>query len=258
MPEEVLLVDTKDYICTLILNRPQKHNALTPRILQQLRETLISFKEDKGIRVVIIRGAGDKAFSAGFDISLLGGQSEGEEDYLQEALKSIRDCPVPVIAMINGFALGGGCEIAVNCDLRIAGDNARFGMPQAKLGMMESYQAIQRFINIVGVTHTKEIFFTGRMIEAPYAKEMGLVNQVVSGKDLGEVCYNLAQEIAANAPLSVKGSKAIIEKCLGCQALTPQVEKEIQEIVTDIFRSQDCKEGMSAFMEKRKPRFTGK
>lgn len=258
MTEDILLFDKKDYIGTLTLNRPQKHNALTPQLLQQFRETLISLNEDEGIRVVIIRGAGDKAFSAGFDISMLGGQSEGEEDYLQEALKSIRDCSVPVMAMINGFALGGGCEIAVNCDLRIASDTARFGMPQAKLGMMESYQAIQRFLNIVGLAHTKEIFFTGRMIEAPQAKEIGLVNQVVPQKDLEGFCYSMAREIASNAPLSVKGSKAIIEKCLGYQSLTHKVEKEIQGIVADIFRSEDCKEGMVAFMEKRKPRFTGK
>src|SRR3972149_2850104 len=198
MTEDILLVDKKDYIYTLTLNRPQKHNALTPQLLQQFRETLISLNEDEGIRVVIIRGAGDKAFSA------------------------------------------------------------RFGMPQAKLGMMESYQAIQRFLNIVGLAYTKEIFFTGRMIEAPQAKEIGLVNQVVPQKDLEGFCYSMAREIASNAPLSVKGSKAIIEKCLGYQSLTHKVEKEIQGIVADIFRSEDCKEGMVGFMEKRKTRFPWK
>jgi enoyl-CoA hydratase/carnithine racemase len=258
MPEEVLLVDKKDYICTLTLNRPEKHNALTPQLLQQLTNILISIKDDKGVRVVIIRGAGNKAFSAGFDISMLGESYQGGGDYLQEALKAIREYPAPVIAMINGFALGGGCEIAVNCDLRIASDNAQFGMPQAKLGMMESYQAIQRFLNIVGVAYTKEIFFTGRMIEATRAKEIGLVNQVVPARDLERVCYSLAQEIAANAPLSVRGSKFITEKCLSYQTLPPQVEEEIQEIVTRIFQSEDCKEGMAAFIEKRKPCFTGK
>lgn len=258
MLEEVLLTDKREYICTITMSRPEKHNALTPQLLEKLTKTLTSLKEDKDVRVVIIRGAGNKAFSAGFDISMLGQSYQGGEDYLQNALTSIRESPVPVMAMINGFALGGGCEIAVNCDLRIASDNARFGMPQAKLGMMESYQAIQRFLNIVGVAYTKEIFFTGRMIEALRAKEMGLINQVVPGKDLEEVCYGLAREIATNAPLSVRGSKIIVEKCLAYQALPQQVEKEIQEIVTAIFRSEDCKEGMAAFIEKRKPRFTGR
>jgi enoyl-CoA hydratase len=257
MKKEVLLVNKKDYICTLTLNRPHKHNALTPQILQELEQNLISFQEDGQIRVVIIRGAGDKAFSAGFDISMLDQTYQNGEDYLQNALKSIRDCPVPVIAMVNGFALGGACEITVNCDLRIANDQALFGMPQAKIGMMESYQAMQRFINLVGVAYTKEIFFTGRMIGASQAKEIGLVNQVVPSKDLKKVCYDLANEITANAPLTVKGSKFAIEKCLSYETLAPEVIQEIQDVVTKIFQSKDYKEGMAAFMEKRKPKFTG-
>ena len=258
MEEDVLLVDKKDYICTLTLNRPQKHNALTPRILQQLQKNLVSFQDDDEVRAVIIRGAGDKAFSAGFDISILDQTHQSGEDYLQNALKSIRDCPVPVIAMVNGFALGGACEIAVNCDLRIANDRAQFGMPQAKIGMMESYQAMQRFINLVGVAFTKEIFFTGRMIGSTQAKETGLVNQVVPSKDLEKVCCDLANEITVNAPLTVKGSKFVIERCLSCQTLTSEAEQEIQDVVTKIFRSNDYKEGMAAFMEKRNPNFTGK
>ena len=258
MAEKELLVEKQDYIATLTINRPQKHNALTPQILQQIQKNMISFKEDDEVRVVIIRGAGNKAFSAGFDISILNQTYHVGENYLQNAIKSIQECPVPVIAMVNGFALGGACEIAVNCDLRIASDNAVFGMPQAKLGVMESYQAIQRFLNIVGVALTKEIFFTGRMIESKQAKEIGLVNQVVPVQDLENVCYSLAQEIATNAPLPVRCSKFVIEKCLNYQILPSEVEKEIQDVVDNIFRSDDYKEGMTAFLEKRKPNFTGK
>jgi enoyl-CoA hydratase/carnithine racemase len=160
--------------------------------------------------------------------------------------------------MIYGYAVGAGLELAVTCDLRLAADSARLGITPAKLGVAYSPTGIQKFLNLVGIAHTKELFYTGRLFDAQRAKEMGLVDYVVPASELAATTYELAQEIAENAPLSVSGAKLTVSKLLSYQVLRPEDEAELRELQARAMRSEDLKEGQRAFMEKRKPKFVGR
>lgn len=263
MSEDVLLVDKDDMVCTLTLNRPAKRNSLSPTLLLKLADTFNELNEDNNIRCVVIRGAGDKAFSAGYDISEIPNTPEGREQMqktnpLQTGLKAVTDYRYPVIAMINGYAMGAGCELSVTCDLRIASDKSKLGMPPAKLGVLYSANGMKRFLNLVGAGYTKEIFYTGRPIPAQHALDMGLINQMVPESELESVTYDMAREIAGNAPLSVRNTKRGLELILKYQAMSPQDHDLYQALVDQCFSSDDMKEGQKAFLEKRKPRFIGR
>lgn len=257
MSYDVLLSEAKDYILTLSINRPEKRNSLNAAVLRRLGETFSSLKADGKIRVVVLRGAGEQAFSAGVDLR----SDSGEEDLgmlLGKATDSIVNCPCPVIAMIYRYAVGAGCDISATCDFRIADDSARMGINPVKLGLIYSPKSIQRFVNLIGVAATKELFLTGRFLTVQRAKEMGLVNQVVPADALPETVYSLAREVAENAPLAVAGTKFVISKLSHDQKLTPETEAEMQAVVDACQRSDDIKEGMRAFGEKRKPVFKGR
>lgn len=263
MTDELLLVEKKDMVCTLTINRPEKRNSLSPALLFKLADTMNELNNDDDVRCVIIKGAGDKAFSAGYDISEIPNTPEGRErmqktNPLPTGLKAVSNYRYPVIAMINGYAMGAGCELSVTCDLRIASDKSVFGMPPAKLGVLYSASGMQRFINLVGLGYTKEIFLTGRRINAQHAFEMGLINQLIPESELEEVTYGIAEEIAANAPLSVMNTKKGLELILKQQALDAETNELYQAMVEQCFASEDLKEGQKAFLEKRKPKFVGR
>lgn len=263
MAEELLLVQKEGNICTLTINRPEKRNSLNPEILLQLGDTLNSLKEEGEIRAVVIRGAGEQSFSSGYDISRIGTGGTQEEtgprrNPLEYGMGSILDYPYPVIAMIYGYAVGAGLELAVTCDLRLAADNARLGITPAKLGIVYNYTGVRKFVNLVGVAPTKELFYTGRLVDTQRAREMGLVDYVLPAQELASATYDLAREIAENAPLSVSGVKATLSKLLNYQTLSPEDEAELRELQTQAMRSEDLKEGQKAFMEKRKPKFKGR
>jgi enoyl-CoA hydratase len=265
MEEKLLIVEKKERVCTVIFNRPEKRNALTPLLLFQFADLLNSLKEECEIRCLILRGAGDKAFSAGYDISEIPKDMTPEmaavfktKNPLHTGLQSIIEFPYPVIAMLNGHALGAGCDLAMTCDLRIAGENAQMGLPPAKLGIIYQPGGILRMINTAGLANAKEIFFTGRSYAAPKAKEMGLVHYVLPQDQLTSFTYEMAREISENAPLSLKGMKVIFNKIFLSQKLNPKDAEEIEALRIQAFNSEDIKEGQRAFKEKRKPVFKGR
>ena len=265
MPNELLRVHKKNYIATLTLNRPEKKNSLSPELVKVLLQTLEELSADDTIRTVVIRGACDKAFCAGYDIgSLPTGRSDDPDEELkrlnsvESLFKTIRNYPVPVIAMINGVAFGAGCELAICCDIRIAAENIRIGMPPAKLGLVYPWSGLQRFIQVIGLKSTKEIFFTGRAYEGVRLKELGLVDYLIPADKLASFTRRMAEEIAANAPLALKGTKRVLNLLLGTSQFDKSNLKEAESITRASFLSEDLKEGQKAFLEKRKPLFKGR
>ena len=255
----MLQVEVNEGVCTLVINRPEKRNILNPEIFSRISETLRVISEDRQIRVAVLRGAGERAFSAGFEISLLDNSDDSAiDDPLEDVMQAIEKCTIPVIAMIYGYCIGAGCGLATACDLRLAADNTLLGVTAAKLGVVYPPGATIQLINVVGLSAAKELLYTGRLIDAEKAKEIKMVDQVVPSGDLATVTYNLAREIAINSPLSVRGAKNIISKIHTYQALSPQVREEFNVLKKQAADSEDLKEGQKAFTEKRKPRFSGK
>lgn len=262
MSEEVLLIEKKDHICTLTINRPDRRNALTLEILYRLGDTFRTLGDDKDVRVVVLTGAGEKAFSSGMDLG--GGGIVSAEEMAQKgnpidyAVDGIINYPFPVIAMVNGAAMGAGCDMAVTCDLRVAADTAKMGINPVKLGGVYHPPGIQRLMNVVGLPRAKELFYTGRFIDAQRAERIGLVDYVVPLEELPTKTYELAEEIAGNAPLAVSATKKIFNKLLKYQRMSPEDEAEAMALVDAADKSEDRSEGFMAFMAKRKPEFKGK
>ncbi len=262
MENDILMIQREEHVCTLILNRPEKRNALSPDLLIKIYETLQNFSKDDTIRTLVFRGGGDKAFSAGYDISAIPTTPETQEKLkelnpLELAMDSIVNYPYPVIAMLNGFAFGAGCELAISCDIRIGAEDIRMGMPPAKLGVVYAPSGLRRFIRAVGLPNTKKIFFTGRYYDAPTAKELGLVDYLVPKSELESFTYALAQEIAGNAPLSLKGTKRVLNLLIRSEKMNDEDQKEADAIISQAFSSEDLKEAQAAFLEKRTPTFKG-
>jgi enoyl-CoA hydratase/carnithine racemase len=215
------------------------------------------------VRCVLITGAG-KAFSAGYDIAAIPAESfERDAEALvahpfHAALEAVASHPWPVIAAINGHALGGGLELTLTCDLRICAIGAQLGMPPAKLGLIYGHTGLRRFIDTIGVPRTKELFLTGRNVSGERAEQIGLVNEVVDDGELESASVALAAEVAANAPLSMKGNKHAIETLNSYPRLTEEQERELIELRESCFGSEDFREGIAAFGEKRKPTWQGR
>ena len=266
MTSKTLLVRRNGHVCTLILNCPEKKNVLTDGLFVEFSERMRELSEDDTIRTIVIRGAGDEAFCSGYDISALtadtdpysSGNGSNSFSSFAMALESIMNYPYPVIAMLNGYAFGGGCDLAVSCDMRIGADHIRMGMTPAKIGMIYNPEGLTRFIQTIGLSKTKEIFFTGRAYDARHAKEMGLIDYLVPKAELESFTYHLAEEIAGNAPLSLKGIKRMLNLVLKRDQMASGDRQEAEEIMAKTFKSHDLKEGRAAFLEKRKPAFRGR
>ncbi len=255
-----LVVETSGAIQTVILNRPEKLNALNRTLLAELREALGRALEDASVKAVILTGAGDKAFVAGADIAEFADMTPAEAVAFsrrgQELFDAIERSPKPIIAAVNGFALGGGCELAMACHLRVAATTATFGQPEVKLGIIPGYGGTQRLPRLVGWGRALELLLTGRMIDAATASSWGLVNRLAEPGELREAACALAEEILAVSPVAVG---YCLEAARAGLAGTREQGLEAEASLFGLcFASEDMREGCRAFLEKRKPSFPGR
>ncbi|HSM17146.1 MAG TPA: enoyl-CoA hydratase-related protein [Gemmatimonadales bacterium] len=260
MPFSVIQFETKEGIATLTINRPDKLNALNDAVIEELREAVAAIETDDSIRGVIVTGAGPKAFVAGADISELATQGplSGKDRSLagQAVFRRLERCGKPVIAAVNGFALGGGCELAMACHVRLASENAKFGQPEVKLGIGPGYGGTVRLPRLVGKGRALELLLTGDMIDAQEAYRIGLVNRVVPADELMPQAEKLLRRILANGPVAVR-------LCL--EAVDTGLDLSVDEsslLEANHFgliaSTEDMREGMAAFLEKRPAAFTGR
>jgi crotonobetainyl-CoA hydratase len=240
-------------------------NALHLEAHLELKEIWEDFRDDPEVWVAILTGAGDRAFSAGNDLKATaertasGTDVQGRERPPFGRITRDFDCPKPMIAAVNGVAVGGGLELALACDLRLAVDGILLGMPPAKLGLVYSHTGLRRFLDAIGAPRTRELFLTAHNIDARTALGWGLVNQIVGASELESASLDLAQDLAANAPLSVRGNKRVIRELLAARGrLDPEVERQLIELREASFHSEDMREGVRAFGEKRPARWKGR
>jgi enoyl-CoA hydratase/carnithine racemase len=254
-----LLRERDGDVVTLTLNRPEKRNAITVPMLGALHAAFQELSDAGDVRAIILAGAG-KAFCSGLDLKEMGltRSADGAVEYpeIEDALHTLELCPIPTIAMIQGEAIAGGLELALHCDLRIAGSGARMGMPLARIGLVVPYALTQKLLDTVGTATTKELLFTGRILDAETAQRFGLVNQVVPDAELAGATRALAAEIAANAPLSLRAMKAAINEANRFRGRTPSADVAAKAAAAK--RSNDLQEGLRAVFEKRRAVFKGR
>lgn len=263
MPDfKEIIVTSAESITTITLNNPEKKNALSPIMLNEIREVLSQTSLAEATRCVIIKGMGNSVFSSGYDIRSIRSDDMMREfkggHPLEQCLDTVENFPFPVIAMMNGHTFGAGLELAVTCDIRVCSSTAQMGIPPVKLGLVYSYSGTKKFLNLIGVASAKELFLTGRTINAARAEKIGLVNYVISEDEIEEFTNNLAAEISHNAPLSLSTMKELINVWQRNQSITPEDEKLIKTLFQKVQSSKDYTEGRKAFEERRKPDFTGK
>ncbi len=260
MNSQTILVSINDRIATVTFNRPDKLNAVNLQVIDELRQAFKSFEKDSNVGVIILTGAGEKAFVAGSDINALAtfdpAAAENYSEIGNKVLSYIQNFPKPVIAAINGFALGSGCEIAMACHIRIASENAKFGQPEVNLGLIPGHGGTQRLARIVGIGKAMELTLTGNVIDANEAFRIGLVNKVVPLTELKSTVEALVKTILTKAPpaisLAIKAINSNLENSLS------EGLKYETELFSECFNTEDMKEGTKAFLEKRKPVFKGK
>ena len=262
MAQEKIVAERNGHIARFVINNPERRNAMSFAMWQRMGEVFEAWARDGEVRAVIVRGAGDKAFSAGNDISEFK-ERRSDRDSIDaysrttaKAYDALRLIPKPTIARIGGFCIGGGLEIAQLCDLQIAAHDARFAVTPAKLGLGYKLDDVMLLARNTTMKHAKELLMTGRMFSANEALQMGLVNRVVPAPDLDTAVDECAAMIAANAPLSVRAAKLIVHEAY--KESEQQDQMLCQALVDACHASEDYQEGQKAFSEKRKPRFLGR
>jgi enoyl-CoA hydratase len=260
MPFDHLLVESGDHVATVTINRPKVLNALDTATLREIDRAMRGLRDDTNVRTIVITGAGGKAFVAGADVrefvSMTPGEGRAYAAVGQGVLDLIEHLGKPVIAAVNGYALGGGCELAMACTIRLAADTAMFGQPEVKLGLMAGFGGTQRLPRLVGKGRALELLLRGEMIDAAEAWRIGLVNRVVPAASLLEEARSLARDIAANAPVAVRHSIEAVNH--GLEPSGTEGAFTEAALFGLLFATEDVREGVLAFVEKRKPAFTGR
>ena len=254
-----ILTEKNDTVGIITINRPQVMNALNLETLSELCGAMEQMGTDNSLRTIIITGAGEKSFVSGADISAMIQMSEKDSESFAKSghtlMNLIENVDKPVIAAVNGFALGGGTEIVLACDIIYASENAKFGLPEVKLGIYPGFGGTQRLTQLIGISRAKEMIFTGRIISALDACELGIVNRVVAVSELMDEVLNLSVTIASNGPLAIATAKKLMNDGRN-KTFEGALENE-QKSFSKLFLSADRSEGMRAFLEKRKPVFRG-
>jgi len=245
-----------DGVCTITIEHTGKRNALTYGMLADLAEAIDARVAAGGRDVLVIRGAGEKAFSAGHDLDQ--DRSEAGQQHWRDATDNLADYPYPTIAMVNGDTFGGAVHVAAACDIRIGRRGARFGITPAKIGVVYPPLGIQRITRLLGPAKTKELLFTGKTIDAETARAIGLLNQLTDPEALERVTYDMAETIAANAPLSLRRMKWIVDAVLDGGSLSEEAIEQGRQYARESYESQDFAEGRAAFAEGRDPEFEGR
>ena len=257
-----MIAEKDGAIGRIIFNNPARHNAVSLDMWQAVAQIMEDYENDDAIRVIVLSGAGGKAFVSGADISEFKEKRdsvEAAEAYAktsESARLALQETLKPTIAMIRGYCIGGGMATALACDIRIAAEGSRFGIPAAKLGLGYAYDGIKKLIDIVGPAYAREIFYTARQFTTDEALQMGLVNRVVPDGELESYVENYCTTIAGNAPLTVRAAKQIVR-----EALKDESKRDMalcKRVVEECFASEDYTEGRTAFMEKRRPVFKGR
>jgi enoyl-CoA hydratase/carnithine racemase len=261
MPSDKMISKVEDGVGWMIFNNPDRHNAISLEMWEAALEIMAAYAADDSVRVMVVTGAGGKAFASGADISKFKDERQEAaalahyQATTQRAYEALQGMPIPTLAMIRGYCIGGGTAAAVCCDLRICTENAKFGIPAARLGLGYGLNRAQPLVDLVGPAYAKEMFFTGRQFDAREAEKMGLVNRVVADDRLEATVEEMARTIAGNAPLTVRCAKLVVG-----ETLKDTRERDVaatERAVAACFASRDYREGQAAFMEKRKPKFIG-